>query len=187
MNLFFQHARDSYATIYCGLEIIRFFLLFGGLLRFQCTWSCLPTSTRVFFDTPLTFFDSPGLSCAYWLVSSCHGRGWSHVVCFGLSEMKTSVPEEINHMPSWSDASDCTTAVLEDLYGWVFYFLCVRSLRFSFSGSRSCLVFFVCVEWVSLTVAISPVRSAACASTSLRVLAAVDRSTELKCCGPFVP
>ena len=25
------------------------------------------------------------------------------------------------------------------------------------------------------------------ASTSLRVLAAVDRSTELKCCGPFVP
>ena len=38
-----------------------------------------------------------------------------------------------------------------------------------------------------LTVAISPVRSAACTSTSLRVLAAVDRSTELKCCGPFVP
>ena len=36
-------------------------------------------------------------------------------------------------------------------------------------------------------VAISPVRSAACTSTSLRVLAAVDRSTELKCCGPFVP
>ena len=39
---------------------------------------------------------------------------------------------------------------------------------------------------VSLTVASSPVRSAACTSTSLRVLAAVDRSTELKCCGPFV-
>ena len=38
-----------------------------------------------------------------------------------------------------------------------------------------------------LTVAISPVRSAACTSTSLRVLAAVDRGTELKCCGPFVP
>ena len=38
-----------------------------------------------------------------------------------------------------------------------------------------------------LPVAISPVRSAACTSTSLRVLAAVDRSTELKCCGPFVP
>ena len=38
-----------------------------------------------------------------------------------------------------------------------------------------------------LTVAISPVRSAACTTTSLRVLAAVDRSTELKCCGPFVP
>ena len=38
-----------------------------------------------------------------------------------------------------------------------------------------------------LTVAISPVRSAACTSTSLRVLVAVDRSTELKCCGPFVP
>ena len=38
-----------------------------------------------------------------------------------------------------------------------------------------------------LTVAISPVRSAACTSTSLRVLAAVDRSTELKCCGRFVP
>ena len=38
-----------------------------------------------------------------------------------------------------------------------------------------------------LTVAISPVRSAACTSTSLRVLAAVDRSTELKCFGPFVP
>ena len=38
-----------------------------------------------------------------------------------------------------------------------------------------------------LTVAISPVRSAACTSTSLRVLAAVDRSTELKCCGSFVP
>ena len=38
-----------------------------------------------------------------------------------------------------------------------------------------------------LTVAISPVRSAARTSTSLRVLAAVDRSTELKCCGPFVP
>ena len=38
-----------------------------------------------------------------------------------------------------------------------------------------------------LTVAISPVRSAACTSTSLRVLAAVDRSTELECCGPFVP
>ena len=37
-----------------------------------------------------------------------------------------------------------------------------------------------------LTVAISPVRSAARTSTSLRVLAAVDRSTELKCCGPGV-
>ena len=36
--------------------------------------------------------------------------------------MKTSVPEESNHMPSWSDASDCTTSVLEDLYGLVFLF-----------------------------------------------------------------
>ena len=46
--------------------------------------------------------------------------------------MKTSVPEEINHMPSWSDASDCTTAVLEDLYGMGLYFLCARSLRVFF-------------------------------------------------------
>ena len=31
-----------------------------------------------------------------------------------------------------SDASDCTAAVLEDLDGLVFYFLCARSLRFFF-------------------------------------------------------
>ena len=52
----------------------------------------------------------------------------------------------IRFMLSWSDAYDCTTAVLEDLFGLVFYFLCARSLRF-FSGSRSCLVEFLGVGW----------------------------------------
>ena len=75
--------------------------------------------------------------------------------------------------------------MLEDLFGVYTFSTCTES-EFFF-GSRSCLV-EVSFERVSpLTVVISPVRSAACASTSLRVLAAVDRSTELKCCGPFVP
>ena len=48
--------------------------------------------------------------------------------------------------------------------------------------------FFVVVVFrmVSLTVATSPVGSAACASTSLTVLVAADRGTN-ECRGPFLP
>ena len=41
-------------------------------------------------------------------------------------------------------------------------------------------------EWSLLTVATSPVGSAACTCTSQRVLAAVDCDTT-SCCGPFLP
>ena len=95
------------------------------------------------FSAPLLSSVShlPPPSCAFFF----HVCFWEDLFCslfHVFSEMKTSVTGEINHMPSWSDASDCTTAVLEDLCGWVFYFLCVRCLRFFFRFtllSRFCL------------------------------------------------
>ena len=59
--------------------------------------------------------------------------------------------------------------------------------NFAVENSRAVAPLWFFLNEPLMTVAISPVRSAACTSTSLRVLAAVDRSTELKCCGPFVP
>ena len=60
------------------------------------------------------------------------------------------------------------------------------AMFFSSVSMSSDYVFLVFFEWSLLTVATSPVGSAACICTSQGVLAAVDRDTHL-CCGPFLP
>ena len=72
------------------------------------------------------------------------------------------------------------------LRAWILVFFLTSNFAEEYSRAAAPL-WSVLLNEPLLTVAISPVRSAACTSTSLRVLAAVDRSTELKCCGPFVP
>ena len=62
-------------------EIMRF-LLFGGLLRFLCTWSSLPTLSRVTVKkvagTTLTFLVGHG--CHHDFEANSNERGWIHVV-----------------------------------------------------------------------------------------------------------
>ena len=75
----------------------------------------------------------------------------------------------------------CPDELTHSLRAWILVFLS----GVDFCGGEFTRCIFL--NEPLLIVAISPVRSAACTSTSLRVLAAVDPSTELKCCGPFVP